>query len=120
MGDIFNLKLLFLLICLWLRERCKSLNCVKNLSSRSITIQEENALRFGLDNHILPEKPQIDDIKTQTEELFYFINKENKLIDDNFKDQVKFMFKKFANAGKRICAHLKNAALHSTLKKTCQ
>ena len=27
------------------------------------------------------------------------------------------MFKKFANAGKRICAHSKNAALHSTLKK---
>ena len=27
------------------------------------------------------------------------------------------MFKKFVNAGKRICAHPKNAAFHNTLKK---
>ena len=43
------------MICLWLRERRKSLDCVKNLSSRNLTI-EEDALRFGLDNHILPKK----------------------------------------------------------------
>ena len=40
-----------------------------------------------------------------------------KQFNDNFKDEVKFMFKKFVNAGKRICAHRKNAALHNTLKK---
>ena len=48
--------------------------------------------------------------------MFYFIHKENKLIDDNFKDEVKFMFNKFVSAGKRICVHPKNAILHSTLK----
>ena len=63
------------------------------------------------------QKLQTDDIKAQIEKLFYFINKENKLIDDNFKDKVKFMFKKFVNAGKRICVHPKNAALHNALKK---
>ena len=106
-----------LLLSLWLRERRKSPECVTNLSNRSLTI-EEDALRFGLDNHILPKKLQTVDIKAQIKKLFYFINKENKLIDDNFKDKVKFMFKKFVNAGKRICAHPKNAALHNTLKKT--
>ena len=85
------------LICLWLRERRKSPDCVKNLSGRSLTIEEEDALRFGLDNHILPKKLQTDDIKAKIEKLFYFINKKNKLIDDNFKDEVKFMFKKFVN-----------------------
>ena len=50
------------------------------------------------------------------EKLFYFINKENKLIDGNFKDKVKFMFKKFVNAGKRICAYSKNAASHNIFK----
>ena len=79
-------------------------------------IEEEDALQFGLDNHILPKKLQTDDIKAQVEKLFYFINKENKLIDDNFKEEVKYMFKKFVNACKRICAHPKNAALHNTLK----
>ena len=103
------------MIRLWLRERRKSPGCIKNLSS-NLTI-EEDALRFGLDNHILPKKLRTDDIKAQIEKLFYFINKENKLIDDNFKDEVKFMFKKFVNAGKRICAHPKNAALHNTLKR---
>ena len=105
------------LIRLWLRERRKSPDCVKNLSSRNLTTEEEDALRFGLDNHILPKKLQTDDIKAQIEKLFYFINKENKLIDNNFKDEVKFMFKKFVNAGKRICTHPKNATLHNTLKK---
>ena len=84
------------LIRLWLRERRKSPDSVKNLSSRSLTI-EEDALRFEFDNHILPKKLQTDDIKAQIEKLFYFINKENKLIDDNFEDEVKFMFKKFVN-----------------------
>ena len=106
-----------LLLFLWLRERRKSPECVTNLSSRSLTI-EEDALRFGLDNHILPKKLQTDDIKAQIKKLFYFINKENEHIDDNFKDKVKFLFKKFVNAGKRICAYPKNAALHNTLKKT--
>ena len=101
-------------ISLWLRERRKCPDCVKNLSSRNLTIEEEDALRFGLDNHILPKKLLTDDIKAQIEKLFYFINKENKLIDNNFKDEVKFMFKKFVNAGN--CAHPKNAALHNTLK----
>ena len=104
------------------RKNCfafgNSPDCVKNLSSRSLTIEEEDALRLGFDNHILPKKLQTDDIKAQIEKLFNFINKENKLIDDNFKDEVKFMFKKFVIAGKRICAHPKNVALHNTLKKT--
>ena len=76
------------LIRLWLRERRKSPDCIKNLSSRNLTIEEEDALRFGLDNHILLKKLRTDDIKAQIEKLFYFINKENKLIDDNFKDEV--------------------------------
>ena len=79
------------LLCLWLR----SPDHVKNLSGRSSTIQEEDALWFGLDNHILPKKLQIDDIETQIEKLFYFISKKNKLIDNNFKDKARFMFKKF-------------------------
>ena len=56
-------------------------------------------------------------MKAQMKKLFYFIDKENKLIDNNFKDEVKFIFKKFVNTGKRICAHPKNVALQSTLKK---
>ena len=99
-----------------LRERRKSSDFVKNLNSRSLTIEEEDALRFELDNHILTKKIQTDDIKAQIEKLFYFINKENKLIDNNFKDEVKFMFKKFVNADKRICTYPKNVALHNTLK----
>ena len=42
------------LICLWLREHRKSLDCVKNFS-RNLTIEEDD-LQFGLDNHILPKK----------------------------------------------------------------
>ena len=104
------------LLHLWLRERRKSSDFIKNLNSRSLTIEEEDALRFELDNHILTKKLQTDDIKAQIEKLFYFINKGNKLVDDNFKDEVKFMFKKFVNADKRICSYPKNVALHNTLK----
>ena len=38
-------------------------------------------------------------------------------VSHEHENEVKFMFKKFVNAGKRICAHPKNAALHNTLEK---
>ena len=41
------------LLHLWSRECRTSPDCVKNLS-RSLTIEEDDTLRFGLDNHILP------------------------------------------------------------------
>ena len=51
------------LLRLWIKQRNKSPKCIYNLSKRQSTIREEDALRFGLDNHILPKKLKIDDIK---------------------------------------------------------
>ena len=44
------------LLRLWLRKRLEFPDCVKNLNSRSLTIEEEDALRFQLDNHVLTKK----------------------------------------------------------------
>ena len=42
------------LLRLWQSDRNRSPNCLLNLSSVKLSVLEENALRLGLKNHILP------------------------------------------------------------------
>ena len=44
------------LMNLWIKQRDKSPDCIKNYSKRELTIAEEDALRYGLNHHILPKK----------------------------------------------------------------
>ena len=40
---------------LWCEQRIRSPKCIINLSSKKLTLQEEEVLRFGLDHHITSE-----------------------------------------------------------------
>ena len=82
---------------LWREQRQRSPNCIVNLSSMRLSIQEEDVLRFGLDHHILPRKIDKDFLKTQLEPLFYQIKRKSNIdfFNDEIKDQVKFIFQKF-------------------------
>ena len=62
------------LLALWKRERFRSPNAVINLSSRKLTINEENALRCGLNHHILPSKVDPNIVKINVEKLFTSLN----------------------------------------------
>ena len=43
--------------------------CIANYSEKRFTLQERNALRFGLNNPILPKKVQKEKINTSIEKL---------------------------------------------------
>ena len=43
------------LMNLWIKQRDKSPDCIKNFSKRELTITEKEALRYGLNHHILPK-----------------------------------------------------------------
>ena len=91
-----------------LKKQSKSSICIY-ISKRRLTIREEDSLRFDLDNDILPKNLKIDDIKAQIEELVYFVLNKTKTqlasvpVDNQFKDEIKFGFKKFMNDGKGMC-----------------
>ena len=103
---------------LWLRQRQKSPECIINLSrKKKLTIPEEDSLRFGLDNHILPKKLKIDEIKANVEHVLSLLKANEALaIDDDTREDIKFIVKKFMNQGKRLCSNHRNIALHKTLK----
>ena len=44
---------------------------VINLGKKELTTKEKEILRFGLDNHILPKKLKVDDIKFSVERVLY-------------------------------------------------
>lgn len=63
---------------LWRKQRPKSPDCLLNLSSRILTMEEEDALRFGLDHHILPSKVHTDDLKVNIEKATWIASKNSK------------------------------------------
>ena len=64
---------------LWCEQRIRSPKCIINLSSKKLTLQEEEVLRFGLDHHILPRKLNLASLKVYAERLFSNIKKKLKI-----------------------------------------
>ena len=48
-------------------NRLKNTKSLINLSSRKLSIEEENILQFGLNHHILPPKINHDELKAKIE-----------------------------------------------------
>ena len=81
-----------------------------------MTLKEKEPLRYGLDNHILPKKLKVDDIKCNVERVLYALKTDEGLnISDETSDEIKFATKKFVNDGQRLCSDRRNMALHRTL-----
>ena len=100
---------------LWLKQRRCSPECIINVSKRELTILEKEILRFGLDNHILPNKPKVDDIKCSIERTLHSLKTiEGLAVDDEIRDEIKFATKNFTNNAKILCSDRKNTALHRT------
>ena len=53
----------------WMKDRPRSPDCIKNLSSRTLTVEEQNVLYRGLNHHILPEKVPPEKAKVGIEKL---------------------------------------------------
>ena len=97
------------------KERLRSPGIITNLSNKALTIAEQDALPFGL-NHILPRKFQENNVKANIERFIHGLKQKTKIkLDDDFKDEVKFLFKKFASNAERAISTRYNSAIHRTL-----
>ena len=106
---------------LWLKQRRCSPECIINVSKRELTILEKETLRFGLDNHILPNKPKVDDIKCSIERTLHSLKTiEGLAVDDEIRNEIKFATKNFTNNAKILNSDRKNTALHRTLYNLSQ
>ena len=82
-------------------ENCKMKNfyayCIYNLGKRQLTIRED-ALQFGLVNHIQMKKLKLDNIKPQIEQLVNSVINKTKTqlnfvsVINQFKDKKKICF----------------------------
>ena len=63
-------------------------NIINNFSSYTLTSEEEYALSFSLDQHI-PTKNNTNNIKTEFESFFYYMQKHAKNIDQELQSELK-------------------------------
>ena len=101
---------------LWLKQRIKTPESVKNLSNRKLSLCELEALRFGLKHHILPRNLNCMYFKLSIEKGFYFVNKE---IKGNFqvKENIKHACDSFINSASNVFNSFRHSKLHKTLKR---
>ena len=95
---------------------------ILNISKKRLTLKERNALRFGLNHHILPRKIKKDKMKTNVERLAFRLtnNTETHSVDEETKNEIRFLVKQFVDAGNRICSKRTNRSLHNNLNKPSQ
>ena len=106
---------------LWRKQSDKCPDAIVNLSKRKLDLKEQNALRFGLNHPILPKKVQKDKIKTQIEKLAFLLKRNTDVnVDDEIKDDIKFLVKRFVEEGTRACSTRQNQSLHRTINKLSQ
>ena len=103
---------------LWNRNKSVSPDCLINLSSKSLSICEQNVLYLGLNHHVLPKKVNEDEIKAQVERLIKGIVWNNDIsVDYDTKDEIKREVHTFVKSVRRICSKRSNQAFHKTIRK---
>ena len=107
---------------LWKKQSVRCPEAILNISKKRLTLKERNALRFGLNHPILPRKIEKDKMKTNIERLAFRLtnNTETHYVDEETKDEIKFLVKQFVDACNRICSKRTNRSLHNTSNKLSQ
>ena len=79
-------------------------------------MKQKEVLRFGLNHLMLLKKLKIDEFKVDLERCTYSIKRKKFiLIDDEFKDNLKYLCTKFADGAKRAYSSRNSVALRSCL-----
>ena len=100
---------------LWVEQRIKCPESIKNFSKVKLSTIENDALRFGLKHHVLPKNLKINHFKLSIEKGFWFAQRDQNF-DNAFKDNLKHTCGSFINAANNVCNSHKNRKLHQTLK----
>ena len=104
------------LINLWRKQRHRSPKCMTNLSDKTLSLEEEESLRYGLGHHILPKKMNEAEIKVNIEKLTYSSIKHSQTKPNYaFRNKVRYEVQSFTNAGNDTCRSRSNQTLHRTL-----
>ena len=94
---------------------------MKNSSEKKLNIQEQNALRYGLHHPILPRQVQKDIIKMAIEQSVYKLKRNTDVsLNQEIKDDIKFLIKKFTDDANLACSSRVNQALHRNLVRLAQ
>ena len=103
---------------LWSQQSKMSPDCITNISSRTLTIHERNALQFGLHHHILPKSFDKDLVKVNIEQMVdTAVWKTKSKVDFDLREDIKRCYFDFERQGKKICLSRKNQHCHRTLLK---
>ena len=102
---------------LWKDSRSKSPDCLLNLSNVKLSILEENALRLGLKNHILPKKVDEQNLRVEAEKIVTSISRSvNVILNLDFKEKLKSILKSYVSQANSICSNKQNQSFHKTLQ----
>ena len=86
---------------------------------KKLNIQEQNALRYGLNHPILPRQVQKDKIKVAVEQLVFKLKRNTDVsLNQEIKNDIKFLIKKFTDDANRACSSRVNQALHRNLSES--
>ena len=97
---------------LWIYQRNRSPECLLNLSDRQLNLRQKESLCVGLNHHILPEKVRVDCFKASIEKLASSCQAKSGIpIEEYFKNQINFYFRKIFNDAKISCNNQKNRSL---------
>ena len=103
---------------LWSRQSKFSPDCITNISSRALSVQEHNALQYGLQHHILPKSFDQDQVKVNIEKaLDTTVWKTNKQVDFDVREDIKRCYFEFEKEAGKVVSSKKNVYLHRTLRK---
>jgi len=102
---------------LWTSQSKYSPDCITDISSRGLTLQEKNALQFGLYHHILPKSFDRDQVKVNVEELVdSVVWRTKEKVGFDLRDEIKRHYFDFEKEAKKVCSSKKNQMLHRTLR----
>ena len=100
-------------------QRIQAPDAIKNLSDHKLSPCEIEALRLGLNHHILPRNLQLTNFKLSIEKEVFHVKKEHQL-DHKFKDDIKHSATSVCNSGKnrKLHAILQNLSKNDKIRIT--
>ena len=128
------------LLSLWMKQRPKCPDCIKNLSSRQLTLEEQHVLYRGLKHHVIPKNVPVQQLKANIEKCVNsaIINVAHQQTEDNtsasqfndeinkvaknlctleFRDEIKSGLKIFVSSAKAICNTRFTQSFHNNINK---
>lgn len=105
------------LLKVWKDNRIRSPDCLMNLSDLKLSALEENVLRLGLKNHILPLKLDEGALRVEIEKLVSkCLYDTNVILNLEFTEKLKSLVKSYIADSNGICSNKQNQMFHKTLR----